>query len=126
MIGVFGAGVVGARVAESLSIESVTPICVYDASQVVAQRLARRLLETSSVIQAVGRSELNKAKVVVLAGPSPHALIARELLEKNISVVSTSDDIADCLNLLTLSDLATRNKVTLIIGAAASPGMSDF
>lgn len=82
MIGIFGAGVVGSRVAESLSIDSATPICVYDASQVVAQRLARRLLETNSLIHAVGRSELNEAKVVVLAGPSPHALIARELLEK--------------------------------------------
>jgi Trk K+ transport system NAD-binding subunit len=38
MIGIFGAGVVGARVAESLSIESQTSILVYDSSQIVAQR----------------------------------------------------------------------------------------
>ena len=126
MIGIFGAGVVGARVAESLSIESQTSIVVYDSSQIVAQRLARRLSETNSLIKATNRSELHRAKVVVLAGPSPHTPVAKEFLGKGVSVVSTSDDIADCLNLLSLSELATENKATLIIGAASSPGMSGL
>lgn len=126
MIGIFGAGVVGARVAESLSIESQTSILVYDSSQIVAQRLARRLNETNSLIKATNRSELHRAKVVVLAGPSPHTPVAKEFLGKGVSVVSTSDDIADCLNLLSLSELATENKATLIIGAASSPGMSGL
>ena len=126
MIGIFGAGVVGARVAESLSIESQTSIAVYDSSQIVAQRLARRLSETNSLIKATNRSELHRAKVVVLAGPSPHTPVAKEFLGKGVSVVSTSDDIADCLNLLSLSELATENKSTLIIGAASSPGMSGL
>jgi hypothetical protein len=126
MIGIFGAGVVGARVAESLSIESQTSILVYDSSQIVAQRLARRLSETNSLIKATNRSELHRAKVVVLAGPLPHTPVAKEFLDKGVSIVSTSDDIADCLNLLSLSDLATENKATLIIGAASSPGMSGL
>lgn len=126
MIGIFGAGVVGSRVAESLSVEAKTAISIFDTSQIVAQRLARRLRETNRSIKAVSHGELNDSKVVVLAGPTPHAPIAREFLEKKISVVSTSDDIADCLNLLTLSDLATENKATLIIGAASSPGMSGL
>jgi len=126
MIGIFGAGVVGARVAESLSIESQTSIAVYDSSQIVAQRLARRLSETNSLIKATNRSELHRAKVVVLAGPSPHTPVAKEFLGKGVSIVSTSDDIADCLNLLSLSELATENKATLIIGAASSPGMSGL
>ena len=126
MIGVFGAGVVGSRVAESLSVELQTSIAVYDSSQIVAQRLARRLSETNALIKATSRSELHRAKVVVLAGPLPHTPVAREFLETGVSVVSTSDDIADCLNLLSLSDLATENKVTLIIGAASSPGMSGL
>ncbi|MEY4405533.1 MAG: hypothetical protein RI976_1464 [Actinomycetota bacterium] len=126
MIGIFGAGVVGARVAESLSIESQTSIVVYDSSQIVAQRLTRRLSETNSLIKATNRSELHRAKVVVLAGPSPHTPVAKEFLGKGVSVVSTSDDIADCLNLLSLSDLATENEATLIIGAASSPGMSGL
>lgn len=126
MIGIFGAGVVGARVAESLSIESQTSIVVYDSSQIVAQRLARRLSETNSLIKATNRSELHRAKVVVLAGPSPHTPVAKEFLGKGVSIVSTSDDIADCLNLLSLSELATENKATLIIGSASSPGMSGL
>ena len=126
MIGIFGAGVVGARVAESLSIESQTSIAVYDSSQIVAQRLASRLGETNSLIKATNRSELHRAKVVVLAGPLPHTPVAKEFLGKGVSIVSTSDDIADCLNLLSLSDLATENKATLIIGAASSPGMSGL
>lgn len=126
MIGIFGAGVVGARVAESLSIESQTSIAVYDSSQIVAQRLARRLSETNSLIKATNRSELHRAKVVVLAGPSPHTPVAKEFLGKGVSIVSTNDDIADCLNLLSLSELATENKSTLIIGAASSPGMSGL
>ena len=126
MIGIFGAGVVGSRVAESLSVELQTSIAVYDSSQIVAQRLARRLSETNALIKATSRSELHRAKVVVLAGPLPHTPVAREFLETGVSVVSTSDDIADCLNLLSLSDLATENKVTLIIGAASSPGMSGM
>ena len=126
MIGIFGAGVVGARVAESLSIESQTSIVVYDSSQIVAQRLARRLSETNSLIKATNRNELHRAKVVVLAGPSPHTPVAKEFLGKGVSIVSTSDDIADCLNLLSLSELATENKATLIIGSASSPGMSGL
>jgi len=126
MIGIFGAGVVGARVAESLSIESQTSIAVYDSSQIVAQRLASRLGETNSLIKATNRSELHRAKVVVLAGPLPHTPVAKEFLGKGVSIVSTSDDIADCLNLLSLSELATENKATLIIGAASSPGMSGL
>ena len=126
MIGIFGAGVVGARVADSLSIESQTSIVVYDSSQIVAQRLARRLSEINSLIKATNRSELHRAKVVVLAGPLPHTPVAKEFLGRGLSIVSTSDDIADCLNLLSLSDLATENKATLIIGAASSPGMSGL
>ncbi|MFM7494819.1 MAG: hypothetical protein ACKO2A_13045 [Acidimicrobiaceae bacterium] len=126
MIGIFGAGVVGARVAESLSIESQTPIAVYDSSQIVAQRLARRLSEANSLIKATSRSELHRAKVVVLAGPLPHTPVAKEFLGNGVSIVSTSDDIADCLNLLSLSELATENNATLIIGAASSPGMSGL
>jgi saccharopine dehydrogenase-like NADP-dependent oxidoreductase len=126
MIGIFGAGVVGSRVAESLSVETQLSIAVYDSSQIVAQRLVRRLSEINGLIRATSRSELHRAKVVVLARPLPHTPVAGEFLEKGVSVVSTSDDIADCLNLLSLSDLATKKNATLIIGAASSPGMSGL
>ena len=126
MIGIGGAGVVGSRVAETLRLFSHQQICVYDTEQIIAQRLAGRLSGGEYQISVVDRNAMKSAKVVVLCGPSPHFSIAKELLDASVSVVSTSDDIADCLNLLTLSQLAIENKATLIVGAASSPGMSGL
>ena len=126
MIGIVGAGVVGSRVAETLRLFSQQQICVYDIEQIVSQRLAGRLSGGKSQIGVVDRNSMKSAKVVVLCGPSPHFLIAKELLNASVSVVSTSDDIADCLNLLTLSQLAAENNANLIVGAASSPGMSGL
>ena len=74
----------------------------------------------------VDRDDMKEVKVVVLAGPSPHTALAREFIGRGISVVSTSDDIADCLSLLSLSQIADNNDVTLIVGAGSSPGMSGL
>ncbi len=126
MIGIVGAGVVGSRVAETLRLFSPRQICVHDTEQIISQRLAARLSDEKSQISVVDRNAMKSAKVVVLCGPSPHFLIAKEFLDAGVSVVSTSDDIADCLNLLTLSQLALENKATLIVGAASSPGMSGL
>lgn len=126
MIGIIGAGIVGSRVAESLVADSSLSLLVFDSSKVVAQRLARRLSRSGKEISAVSKEQIDSAKVVVLAGPAPHAVLARELIEKKISVVSTSDDISDCTNLLALDDLAKKNQVVLIVGAASSPGMSGL
>jgi hypothetical protein len=126
MIGIVGAGVVGSRVAETLRLFSLRRICVNDTQQIISQRLAARLSDEKSRISVVDRNVMKSAKVVVLCGPSPHFSIAKEFLDAGVSVVSTSDDIADCLNLLTLSQLALENKATLIVGAASSPGMSGL
>jgi len=126
MIGIVGAGVVGSRVAETLRLFSLRQICVFDTEQIIAQRLAGRLSDEKSQISVVDRNAMKSAKVVVLCGPSPHFSIAKEFLDSGVSVVSTSDDIADCLNLLTLLQLALENKATLIVGAASSPGMSGL
>lgn len=124
MIGIYGAGIVGARVTETLLNSSFIEICVHDSSSTVAMRLAKRLSKENQVVNVVDRNKLNSAKVVVIATPPPHAEIARELIEQKVSVVSTSDDISDCTNLLALSELAKQNGVVLIVGAASSPGMS--
>lgn len=126
MIGIIGAGVVGSRVAETLRLFAHRRISVFDTEQTIAQRLASRLTGTDSQLSVVERNAMTFAKVVVLACQSPHVSIARELLSAGVSVVSTSDDIADCLNLLALSQLATENQATLIVGAASSPGMSGL
>ncbi len=126
MIGIVGAGVVGSRVAETLRLFSHQQIYIYDIEPIIAQRLAGRLSGGSSQLSVVDRNSMKSVKVVVLCGPSPHFSFAKELLDTGVSVVSTSDDIADCLNLLTLSQLATEKKALLIVGAASSPGMSGL
>ena len=126
MIGIIGTGVVGSRVAETLCSFSHPQIYLYDNQQVVAQRLAARLNGRDTQLTVVARDEMKSVKVVVLACPSPHMAISRELLESGVSVVSTSDDIADCLNLLSLTQIAKQNNATIIIGAASSPGMSSL
>ena len=125
-VGVIGAGVVGSRVAETLRLFSHSQIYICDREQVLAQRLAARLADNNTKLNVVDRHELNSVKVVVIAGPSPHLAIARELVSAGVSVVSTSDDIADCLNLLSLSKLASTHNATLVVGAASSPGMSGL
>ena len=125
-VGVIGAGVVGSRVAETLRLFSHSQIYICDREQVLAQRLAARLAENNTKLNVVDRHDLNSMKVVVIAGPSPHLAIARELVSSGVSVVSTSDDIADCLNLLSLSKLASTHNATLVVGAASSPGMSGL
>ena len=126
MIGIVGAGVVGSRVAETLCTLSFPQICIYDIDQVVAHRLSARLRGVSTQVSVVDRDGMKAVKVVVLAGPSPHTALAREFIGRGISVVSTSDDIADCLSLLSLSQVADNNDVTLIVGAGSSPGMSGL
>ena len=125
-VGVIGAGVVGSRVAETLRLFSHSQIYICDREQVLAQRLAARLADNNTKLNVVDRHDLNSMKVVVIAGPSPHLAIARELVSSGVSVVSTSDDIADCLNLLSLSKLASTHNATLVVGAASSPGMSGL
>ena len=125
-VGVIGAGVVGSRVAETLRLFSHSQIYICDLEQVLAQRLAARLADNNTKLNVVDRHDLNSMKVVVIAGPSPHLAIARELVSSGVSVVSTSDDIADCLNLLSLSKLASTHNATLVVGAASSPGMSGL
>ena len=125
-VGVIGAGVVGSRVAETLHLFSHSQIYICDREQVLAQRLAARLADNNTKLNVVDRHDLNSMKVVVIAGPSPHLAIARELVSSGVSVVSTSDDIADCLNLLSLSKLASTHNATLVVGAASSPGMSGL
>ncbi|MFM8001304.1 MAG: hypothetical protein ACKPAJ_02655, partial [Actinomycetota bacterium] len=40
--------------------------------------------------------------------------------------MSVSDDVSDCTNLLALDSLAKNHGVTLVVGAASSPGMSGL
>jgi len=126
MIGIFGAGIVGTKVAETLAVDLQNQILVHDSNKVVANRLASRLGKKRQVVSVASRFDLNSATIAVLAGPPPHSSLAREFIEKDISVVSVSDDVSDCTNLLALDTLAKNHGVALVVGAASSPGMSGL
>lgn len=65
------------------------------------------------------------ARVVVVARSSGHQLdAAREAVDRGRHVVSTSDDPEEVLELLALDERARRRGVTVVVGAAMSPGLS--
>ncbi|MET0144417.1 MAG: hypothetical protein ABW328_06490 [Ilumatobacteraceae bacterium] len=88
---------------------------------VVADRLRRVIGDRHHVIGPdVG------AAVTVLASAGPHALIAAELIAGGSHVVSTSGSTDDVRAMLDLDDDARDAGMTLVTGAAVSPGLSGL
>ena len=101
-VGVLGAGVTGVRVVEHLRALGHTNILVSDKTRARAQRLSS-LHSTNEVrVAAVAREELFECGVVVLAIGSPHAHMSTQFIQRGVSVVSLSDNVQDCMNLLAL------------------------
>ncbi len=128
IVAVIGIGVTGTRVAANLAADrdsdSGLPalrIALVDQRADVAIVTARSLGGA-----AIDIDEAQFADAVVLALPSPHAVLARRLLGNGVAVVSMSDDVDDVEALLALGDLATRNGTSLVVGAAMAPGLSGL
>lgn len=121
-IAVIGLGVVGGRVARQLSAAGRS-VTVFDRHTDLTRRIAG-----SGVTELSDPSALDPrtTPVVILAtGPTQHPW-AEVLLESGHHVVTTSDDLTDIRNLMDLNDLAHRRDRTLVVGAAASPGLSGL
>ena len=125
-IGVIGAGVTGSRVVEHLVATSSVPILLHDQDLYGAQRLAAVHRSHSAVVSVVDFETVATASVVVLACGSPHAPLAQKMLASGASVVSLSDDVSDVMNLLKMHDEVMAKNKTLVVGAAASPGMTGL
>lgn len=125
-IGVIGAGVTGSRVVEHLVATSSTPILLHDQDLYGAQRLAAVHRSRTVAVSVVDFETVATASVVVLACGSPHTPLAQQMLARGASVVSLSDDVSDVMNLLKLHDEARTKNKTLVVGAAASPGMTGL
>ena len=126
MIGVIGAGLVGTRVVERLVAAGQVQVLVSDTNPVAAKRLAQRYSDTAHQVMAVSSKAMLDTNVVVLACSAPHAKAARRLLEAGVGVVSCSDDVEDTLSLLDLDAIARQSRQSLVVGAAASPGLSGL
>ena len=126
MIGIIGAGLVGARAIDALVASGQVQVAINDNNVAVANRVASRASRDSARVSAVQIAQMFEMNVVVLACPAPHAKAARKLLEAGVSVVSCSDDVEDVLAMLDLDAIARESRQTLVVGAAMSPGLSGL
>ncbi len=88
---------------------------------VVGERVRRNLSGSHHVVP----SDL-AADVIVLASPGPHAATVARLLPTGADVISMSGESDDVGELLDLEPLARDSGVTLVVGAAVSPGLSGL
>lgn len=123
-IGVVGAGVTGSRAVAHLVMLGHTALFVNDTCPAKAQRLASLYRTSGHTIEVVNKSALSQCEIVILACAKPHVSIAKSLIHDRINVVSLSDDLSDTMGLLDMHDLAVSREATLVVGAAASPGLS--
>lgn len=98
-------------------------------SGLVASRVALHVASLGQSARTVPRSrsmELAECAVVVIATGAPHAETVSSFLDNGVSVVSASDDLADVMSLLDLKQRAADAGVSLVAGAAASPGLTGL
>lgn len=124
MIGIVGAGVAGARLVEHLS--GLAPLAIHDRDPQRAARLA--MLHRSSVlpVMSVRLADLGACSVVVVACATPHANLVKACVEGGAHVVSLSDDLADVVTMLNRSTDVSARRRTVVVGAAASPGLTSL
>ncbi|MEY3567185.1 MAG: hypothetical protein RLZ19_1199 [Actinomycetota bacterium] len=122
-VAVVGLGVVGARVARQLTSSSI-PVLVHD-RRADLQNVTARALKAGEIDSAIDLHP-GETSVVVLATPSRQGSLTRRLVERGLNVVCTSDDVDDVRDLLELDGVARANNVSIVVGAAASPGLSGL
>lgn len=121
-VAVVGLGALGTRAARQLaSTDAVDEVLVADLDPARAAEVAESL-GTKAVVH--DGPELPAADVVVLAHAGSQAATARTLVSRGISVVSTTDAVAEVRALLDLSPEADTRGVTVAVGAAFSPGFT--
>jgi hypothetical protein len=119
-VGLVGLGAVGARVARQLG-PGTSLLPVSESRPALVEALRREL-----PIEPASPDVLATRELVVLAHPAPQAALAEWFLRRGVHVVATSDDVADVVDLLDLHELARSRQRLLVVGAAASPGLSGL
>lgn len=118
---VVGLGAVGSRVVHQLT-SSGLPVVVHDPF------VLGDVDGTSGIQRVFAIEDLSGDHVAaaVLCGPAPHGAIARDLIGRGVNVISTTDDPDDVYAMLSLENECHRLDRTVVVGAAASPGMSGL
>ena len=125
MIGVVGAGVVGSRVTDQL-VSAGHGVIIFDRDSYRARRLAALHSRNGDARSADALDDLHGLDVVVIAVGTPHAETAERLVESGSHVVSCGDDVQDVERLMSLSGRAQELGRTVVVGAAASPGLTGL
>jgi saccharopine dehydrogenase-like NADP-dependent oxidoreductase len=110
-IAVIGNGVVGQRLVQRLELAGPS---------------RRTVLIDTRVVDVGTTRLLDDVGVAVLTIPGDHHDVAVELINRSIHVVSIGDDVDDVAAMITESDRAQHNGVSLVIGAGMSPGLSGL
>lgn len=106
-VAVFGAGVVGGRLAKHINAQPERTVVTVDS----------RHDDISST------PFLDGVPVAVLAHPGPHHRDTVALLDRGIGVISIGDEVSDVMAIIGESDRALRAGVSLVVGAGMSPGL---
>ncbi len=124
-VAVCGLGAVGARAARQLaSTPGVEEVILRDVRTDRAREVAASLGDLATV-DPPSVTAPPAADVVILAlPPREHVAAAAALVDRGTPVVSTSDAVADVEGLLDLGPLAEARGVTVVVGAAFSPGLT--
>jgi len=126
-----GMGAVGVRAARQLAATEGLDrlVLVHDDRAKLAE--IAEALNSPSRVQTVysprGASPaevFDDADVVVLTTPTGHRAAAELALERGVHVVSVSDDVESVRGLLALDSEARERAVSIVVGAAFSPGLS--
>lgn len=118
-IAVFGAGLVGRRTSALLSLHPEFEVVL------VSQTRSAPVIDGVTTTVGWPNQAASEADVVVLAIESSHQYaVARQLINAGVHVVSTADDPQQVERLWALDDRARDRQVSLVVGAAYSPGVS--
>lgn len=123
-IAVVGVGASGARAARQLAAATDVDDLVLAGPGPRPAALAGAL-GSKTVVADDGSVLDHDVSTVLLAGPvGAHLELARTAVERGVNVVSTSDGAADVAALVRLDGLARHHGVSVVAGAAFSPGLS--
>jgi hypothetical protein len=121
IVGVSGVGVVGRRVVRLLAAHHrVVAYGPHDVDVRMAGAPTHRVVALADI------TDLAVADLVVLCGPGPDAAVTEELVRAGVPVVTVADGPGDVAELLELDALAREHDVSVVVGAAMSPGLSGL
>jgi len=124
-VGVIGVGNVGGRlVRQLLSCELVATISVTDSRPGRANEVVDLISEDK--VRAHASPWVDATVTVLAGGAGSHGELASKALASGSNVISVSDSIEDVRGLLALDKQAKVAGLSVIVGAAMAPGLSDL